>query len=167
MDNILWIKEEITEKSGAEYVEQLVNFIQNKNPITIYLDCNGGDVDQGLAIIDLIEYAKKQKIKVTTIGVNTASMASYILFTGSERYAFPSARIMVHAPYLDDLNDDDDKKTLKWEIDISKDACKNVLIKYGKVPEDTLKVMMKKDYYMSAEEAKKFKLIDKIGVKVC
>lgn len=165
-ENVLWIKEEITEKSGAEYVETLVKFIQNKQPITIYLDSNGGDVDQGLAIVDLIEYAKDKGTKVTTIGVNTSSMASYILFSGSERYAFPSARIMVHAPYLDDLTDEDDKKTLKWEIDISKDALKKLIKKYGKVSDKLLNIMMKKDYYMSAQEAKKLKLIDYIGVKV-
>ena len=59
--NRLWINEEITQKSGAKYVKQLCEFINEGKPIIIYLNSVGGDVDEGLAIVDLIEHAKSRR----------------------------------------------------------------------------------------------------------
>ena len=74
--NRLWINEEITQKSGAKYIKQLCEFINEGKPIIIYLNSVGGDVDEGLAIVDLIEHAKSKGIDVTTVGISTSSSPS-------------------------------------------------------------------------------------------
>lgn len=163
--NRLWINEEITQKSGAKYVKQLCEFINEGKPIIIYLNSVGGDVDEGLAIVDLIEHAKSKGIDVTTVGISTSSMASFILFSGSpgHRYAYPSIRIMIHKPYYDDSSGLD-KSIERAEINIATDKLIDILNKYGKVKKSDINKFMSKDYYMSATEAKKYKFIDKIGV---
>lgn len=165
---ILWIKGEITEEYGMDLVQQFQHLLEDEelDVITIYIDSCGGDVDQGFAIIDMIEYAKAHGIQVNTVGISASSIASIILFSGSPgyRFCFPSARVMIHKPYWDTESELDDKKTLGWEIGIASRKYKDVLVKTGKESKEVINKMMEKDYYMSALQVKEHGWVDRVEV---
>ena len=167
--NHLWIRGEITEDYGMDLVQQMQHLLdQEEKPetITIYIDSCGGDCDQGFALIDQIEYAKSKGIKVITVGYNVSSIASVILFSGTKgyRYAGPSCRLMIHKPYWETDDESQDKKTLGWEIGIAKRTYRNFLLQYGNVSFEDVNKMLTKDYYMSAEQAKKYGWIDFVDI---
>lgn len=163
-DGIIWIKGEITEDYGMDLVQQFQHLLNQLelDVITVFIDSCGGDCDQGFAIVDMIEYAKSHGIKVNTVGICASSIASVILFSGSKgyRFAFPSARIMVHKPYWETDNELDDKKTLGWEIGIATRKYKDIMIKNSSMTREEVNKMLEKDFYMSAEQALERKLID-------
>lgn len=172
MDNVIWIENEISEENSTKFIKELMALGNNENvkEITIYINSCGGDVDQGLAIVDLIEYLKKvKKIKFTTVGINVASIASLILVSGNKRYVYPNTRMMIHKPYLEDSDEETSaemKKVLKKEIDISIKRYKEVLLNNGNIEEQELDKLLKTDYYMSAEQCQDYGWCDYISVKI-
>lgn len=151
-------------------VMRRINFYDDgsKDPITLYLSSPGGECDAGWALIDMIEKVKKHGVTVRTICAGScSSMAAVILAAGTkgERYAFPSSRIMIHQAgieltggKLDDIANT--TKELQYWTDISAKYISKVSGKSVKEVEKELCY----DNFMSANEAKKFGLIDKIDV---
>ncbi len=151
-------------------VMRRINFYDDgtKEPITIYLSSPGGECDAGWALIDMIDKIKKRGTPVRTICAGScSSMAAVILAAGTkgERYAFPSSRIMIHQAgieltggKLDDIANT--TKELQYWTDISAKYISKVSGKSVKEVEKELCY----DNFMSANEAKKFGLVDKVDV---
>jgi ATP-dependent Clp protease protease subunit len=149
-------------KAQLLYLEQ----IDNSKDIKIYLDSPGGSVYSGLGLLDTIEYIKPDVITINT-GL-AASMAAVILCSGTKgkRKALKRSRTMIHQPlgYLgfsqaSDIEiDAKEINSLKKELHqiISERTGQN----YEKVEKDS-----DRDYWMNAEEALKYGMIDEI-VKV-
>lgn len=168
-NKIIWLTGYIEWGLITEVLRRL-NFYNDgtKDPITIYIASPGGECDAGWALIDMIEKIKKSGTPVYTICAGScSSMAAVILSAGSKgyRYAFPSARIMIHQAGIDITGgklDDiaNTTKELQYWTDISAKYLSKVTGKSVSVVEKELCY----DNYMSAAEAKKFGLIDKVDV---
>lgn len=151
-------------------VMRRLNFYDDgtKTPITLYIASPGGECDAGWALIDLMNEIKKHGTPIRTICAGScSSMAAIILAAGSkgERYAFPSSRIMIHQAgveltggKLDDIANT--TQELQYWTDITAKYLAKVTGKSVKDVEEELCY----DNYMSATEAKKFGIIDKVDV---
>lgn len=143
---------------------------ENKEPITIYISSPGGECDAGFAIIDAIEELKKFGVEVHTVCCGScSSMASVILASGSKghRYAFPSSRIMIHQAGIELFGGKlKDIEIVHKELQIWTDNMNKIFKKQTGKNLDELKKMIEYDNYMSASEAKKLGLIDKIKTKL-
>lgn len=143
-----------------EIIAQLLYLGQGKEKITIYISSPGGDIMSGLAVIDAIQNCS---CEVEIIGIGqVASMGTIILISGDRAYAYPNTRILIHQPSLvtfgaaeDVLRDVGELTTLRTILNhmISKKTGHSV----EKILKDT-----DRDFWMSAKEAYKYKLIDAI-----
>ena len=164
IDRIIFIDEEITEHTASIIVAQLL-FLEAQDPdkdINIYINSPGGLVSAGLAIYDTMKFIKPE---ISTICVGTAaSMAAVLLSAGTKgkRYVLPNAEVMIHQP----LGGAQGQAT---DIKITADHIMELKNKLNKILADNtgqkLSVIEKdtdRDNYLSAEEAVKYGLVDKI-----
>lgn len=142
----------------------------SKDPITIYLSSPGGGCEAGFAVVDAIEEIKKFGIQVNTVCCGScSSMASVILASGTKgcRYAFPSSRIMVHQAGIDLFGGKlKDIEIIHREVQNWTDTMNKIFKKQTGKNLEELKKMIEYDNYMSANEAKKIGLIDKVQTKL-
>jgi ATP-dependent Clp protease protease subunit len=130
--------------------------------ISIYINSPGGVVSSGMAIYDTMQYIKAP---VTTICVGqAASMAAVLLASGNKgkRMALPNARVLIHQPMGGVQGQATDIDIHAKEILKLRDRLNKILVKhtgqtYKKIEKDT-----DRDYYMSAEEAKDYGIVDMI-----
>ena len=164
LDRIIFIDEEINEHTASIVVAQLL-FLEAQDPekdINIYINSPGGMVTAGLAIYDTLKFIKPD---VCTICVGmAASMAAVLLSAGTKgkRYVLPNAEVMIHQP----LGGAQGQAT---DIKITADHILDIKNRLNKILADNtgqeLSVIEKdtdRDNYMSAEDAVKYGLVDKI-----
>lgn len=163
-DRIIFIDGEINDLTADLIVAQLL-FLESQDPerdISIYINTPGGSVTAGLAVYDTIQYIKPD---VQTIAMGQASsMGALLLACGAsgKRMALPSARILIHQPW---------GGAQGQAIDIGIQAkeivrLKQLLIKYFAIhtgkKETEIASDLERDNFMSADEAVKYGLVDKI-----
>lgn len=161
----------ITWENGIHIIQKLCFYDDGtKNPITIYMSSPGGECDVGFAIIDCINKLKSKHIEVNTICIGScSSMASVILASGTigHRYAFPSSRIMIHQAGITETGGKlNDINIIQHELQVWTDNMNHIFKKQTGKSLDELKKLTSYDNYMSASEAKKLGLIDKISAKM-
>ncbi|HAU69368.1 MAG TPA: ATP-dependent Clp protease proteolytic subunit, partial [Gammaproteobacteria bacterium] len=145
-------------------VAQLL-FLESENPdkdISLYINSPGGSVTAGMAIYDTMQFIKP-KVSTVCIG-QAASMGALLLTAGAtgSRYALPHARIMIHQPlggFQGQATDIDihAREILRVREELNTIMAKHTGQKLEKVQDDT-----ERDNFMSAEEAKKYGLIDDV-----
>jgi len=163
-DRIVFVDGEIYDVNADMVVAQLL-FLESQDPekdIHLYINSPGGTVTAGLAIYDTIQYLKPN-VQTICMG-QAASMGALLLACGTrgKRVALPSSRILIHQPW---------GGVSGQAVDISIQArelvrIKKLIVSYfadhtGKSSE-TVEKDLERDYYMSAEEAMEYGLIDKI-----
>jgi len=134
----------------------------SKKEITMYINSPGGSVYAGMAIYDTMAYVKPT---VSTICVGmAASMAAFLLAGGEKgkRLSLPNSRILIHQPMGGTQGQASDIKIQAEEIlkireEMNKILAKNTETDLAKISKDT-----DRDFYMRAEEAKKYGIIDKV-----
>lgn len=140
-------------------------FLQSEDPkkdISIYINSPGGSVTAGLAIIDTMNHLKPD-ISTVCVGM-AASMGAHILANGTKgkRYALPNAEVMIHQP-LGGVEGQTSDITIRaeWYLKIKRKLSKMMAEATGqslaKIEKDE-----DRDFFMSADEAKKYGIIDKI-----
>jgi ATP-dependent Clp protease protease subunit len=145
-------------------VAQLL-FLQSQDPkkqINVYINSPGGSVTAGLAIYDTMQFVSCP-IATYCIG-QAASMGAVLLTAGAKgmRYALPNSRIMIHQPWGGAEGKASDIEITAKEILRLKDILNGILASHsGKKFEDVVKDT-DRDFFMSAEEAKKWGLIDNV-----
>ncbi|KKS41122.1 ATP-dependent Clp endopeptidase, proteolytic subunit ClpP [Candidatus Kuenenbacteria bacterium RIFCSPLOWO2_12_FULL_42_13] len=163
-DRIIFLGDMITDAMANTVIAQLL-FLESQNKdkdIRLYINSPGGSVTAGLAIYDTMQYIKAP---VETICIGTAaSMAAILLAAGAKdkRLALPNAEIMLHQVMGGAEGQASDVKIraehiLKIEDKLNKLLAKHTGQGLEKIEKDT-----DRDYFMSAEEAKKYGIIDKI-----
>jgi ATP-dependent Clp protease protease subunit len=145
-------------------VAQLLHlaYADSKKDIKLYINSPGGTVYDGMAIYDTIQYIKPD---VMTIGIGLqASMGSFLLSSGTKgkRVALPNSRIMIHQPSSGTQGKVTDQEiTLRESIylknRLNEILAKNTGQKLAKIEKD-----MDRDFWMSAEEAMKYGIIDEV-----
>ena len=166
-DRIIMLQGEVNAQMANSIIAQML-FLESENPnadISLYIQSPGGDVYAGLAILDTMQHIKS---KVSTIGMGqVASMASTLLAGGEKgrRLALPNARIMIHQPLAGTQGQVTDMEIHVREYSKTKEKLIKMLSEFTGQKEKTLFDAMERDNYMSAEEAKKFGLIDEVMAK--
>lgn len=163
-DNIIFLGGQIDDYFANIIIAQLL-FLESENPkkdIHLYVNSPGGSVSAGLAIIDTMNHIKND---VSTIGVGmSASMGAMILSAGKKgkRFVLENAEVMIHQP----LGGAEGQAT---DIEITAKHIVNIKGKLAKMlSKNTGQLLTKiekdmdRDFYMSADEAKKYGLIDKV-----
>ena len=143
-------------------------FLEADDPdkdITFYINSPGGVVTAGLAIYDTMQYIKCD-IATLCLG-QAASMGAVLLSAGTngKRYSLPNSRILIHQPmggYQGQATDIDihAKEILRMRQDLNKILANHTGQKISKIQRDT-----ERDFFMSAGEAKKYGIIDKVLTK--
>ena len=168
-ENIVFLGGPIDDHMANLVIAQLL-FLQSedsKKEIQLYINSPGGHVHSGMAIIDTIQHIKND-VSTVCVGM-AASMAAVILSCGKKgkRFALPNAEIMIHQPHGGAEGQASDieisaKHILKLRANLGKILSKNSGQTLSKIETD-----MDRDFYMDADEAKKYGIIDGVmnGVK--
>ena len=165
-DRIVFIGEEITDPLANLVIAEIL-FLEKENPdkdIDVYVNSPGGSVTAGMAIYDVIRHVK---CDVATVCVGmAASMGTAILVAGTKgkRHAMPNARIMIHQTSGGYRGTMADAKIYLEEMSKMNETYVRLLAEgTGKNP-DQVRKDLDRDYWMSADEALAYGLIDKIVV---
>ncbi len=163
-ERIIFLGTAVNDDIANLIIAQLL-FLEAEDPekdITFYINSPGGVVTAGMAIYDTMNYVKCD-IATLCMG-QAASMGAILLTAGTEgkRYSLPNARILIHQPmggYQGQASDIDihAKEIIRMRQDLNKILAHHTGQKVNKIQRDT-----ERDYFMSADEAKKYGLIDKV-----
>ena len=163
-DRIIFIGTPIDDMVSNLIIAQLL-FLQmedGQKDISIYINTPGGAVTSGLAIYDTIQFVKPD---VNTYCVGQASSMGAVLLaagTPGKRYALPHARIMIHQPWGGVQGQATDISIQAQEILKLRERLEEILAKHTKQPLDKIKKDTDRDYFMSAEEAKTYGIVDEV-----
>jgi len=158
---------DVCEENNYDLIKSLIFWNDGtKRPVYLYIDSYGGDASICMQIVDLIEALQANGIPVYTIAMGKAmSAGAMILAAGSKgcRFSFPSARIMLHQASGGAIGTIENIEQEKNEMEILNARLKSILANAG-ISKENIESIMKKDTYLSAKEAKKAGVIDKIQV---
>ena len=163
-ERVIFLGEEVNSHTANVIVAQLLH-LAYENPdedIKLYINSPGGSVYDGLAIYDTMNFIKPD---VQTIGIGLqASMGAFLLSAGSKgkRAILPNARVMIHQPSSGTRGKITDQEIDLKEGLLLKEKLAQILAKNSGQKLEKLKNDMERDYWMSAEEAVEYGLVDKI-----
>jgi ATP-dependent Clp protease protease subunit len=163
-DRIIFLGEQVDEHSANLIVAQLL-FLDNQDPkkdIFLYINSPGGSVYDGMAIYDTMNFVKAD---VQTVGIGVqASMGAFLLSSGAKgkRSILPYATVMIHQPSSGTRGKVTDqeidlRESLRVKKLLNEIMAKNTGQKPSQIHED-----MERDRWMTAEEAKKYGIVDNI-----
>lgn len=164
-ERIIFLGSAIDDQVANLVIAQLL-FLEGEDPdrdVMIYINSPGGSVDAGLGIYDAMLYIKPE---VVTICVGqAASMGSLLLTAGAKgkRYALPHSRIMIHQPWGGGAQGRATDVQI-WTDELLKayESITDIYVKHTGQPRDKVKADLQRDYFMSAEQAKAYGIIDEI-----
>ncbi len=163
-DRIIFLGEAIDEHIASLVVAQLL-FLEAEDPekdISIYINSPGGSVTAGMAIYDTMQYIKPQ---VSTICVGmAASMGAFLLAAGEKgkRYALPNAEIMIHQPLGGASGQAEDIRIHAEWIIRTREKLNHILSKHTGQDIKVIERDTDRDNFMSAQDAEKYGIIDKV-----
>ncbi len=163
-ERIIFLTGEVNDQVSALICAQLL-FLESENPkkdISFYINSPGGVVTSGLAMYDTMQYIKPE-VSTVCIG-QAASMGSLLLTAGAKdkRFALPHARIMIHQPHGGAQGQATDIEIQAKEILRLRAKLNEIYVNHTGQKLTVIEKAMDRDNFMSAEEAQKFGLIDKV-----
>jgi len=163
-ENIVFLGGPIDDHIANLIIAQLL-FLQSEDPkkeIQLYVNSPGGSVHAGMAIIDTMNHIKND-ISTVCVGI-AASMGAVILSSGTKgkRFALPNSEVMIHQPLGGAEGQASDieisaKHILKTRANLNKILAKNTGQSLSKIEKDA-----DRDFFMDAEEAKKYGIVDAV-----
>jgi len=165
-DRIIFIGTPIDDNVANIVIAQML-FLQMEDvnkEISIYINSPGGSVTSGLAIYDTMQFLKPD---VATYCVGQAtSMGALLLCAGTKgkRFALPNSRIMIHQPWGGIQGAAEDISRHAQEILKLRDQINTIISKHTSQSLDKIKKDADRDFFMSAEEAKKYGIVDEVIV---
>ena len=163
-ERIIFVTGQVEDYMATLVVAQLL-FLEAENPdkeISMYINSPGGVVTSGLSIYDTMQYIRP---KVSTLCMGqAASMGSLLLTAGAtgQRYALPNARIMIHQPSGGFSGQASDIEIHAKEILNLRARLNQIYVEHTGQKLSVIEKNMERDKFMTAEEAKKFGLIDDV-----
>jgi ATP-dependent Clp protease protease subunit len=163
-DRIVFLGTPVDDQIANIIVAQFL-FLAKEDPdkdIEFYINSPGGSVTDGLMIYDCMQHIKPD---VATICVGqAASMGAVLLAAGAagKRFCLPNARVMIHQVSAGFRGTAADINIQAAEINRSMETLMNILSKHTGKPADQVRKDCDRDYFMSAEEAKAYGLVDKV-----
>jgi ATP-dependent Clp protease protease subunit len=162
-ERVVFLVGPVTEVTANLIVAQLL-FLESENPdkdIFFYINSPGGSVSAGLAIYDTMQFIKPD---VSTLCVGqAASMGALLLAAGDhgKRYALPNSRVMIHQPMGGFQGQATDIEIHAKEILYLRGRLNEILAKHTGKPIDTIGRDTERDFFMGAEDAVKYGIVDK------
>jgi len=133
---------------------------EKRKKIFVYINSDGGDVVMGSQILSIIQHSQTP---VITVGfAKCASMASYILAAGKERYCFPNTIVLYHDGQTGYYTSSNKGKDIQKFYDKLEEKMQNFMIENTKMDADFLEEIKDREYYMFSDEAKERGVVDKI-----
>jgi len=166
-DRIIFLGGVVNDDMADLIVAELL-FLESQDPsqdIQLYINSPGGSVTAGLAIYDTMQYVKPD---VATICIGqAASMGSLLLTAGApgKRFSLPNSRIMIHQPLGGFEGQATDIEIHAKEILSLKERLIDIMAKHTGADKKTLRKDMERDFFLSAEEAKAYGIIDSVITK--
>ena len=163
-DRIIFLTGEINDAFADLIVAQLI-FLEGKDSakdISLYINSPGGSVSAGLAIYDTMNYIK---CDVSTICIGmAASMGAFLLSSGAKgkRFALPNSKVMIHQPLGGAQGQASDIAIQAEEILRTKKRLNEILASNTGQDLSKIEFDTDRDFYMTAEEAEKYGIVDKI-----
>ena len=165
-DRIIFIGQVIDDNLANSVIAQML-FLEvqdSSKDISLYINSPGGLVTSGLAIYDTIQYIKPD---VSTICMGqAASAAALLLCAGArgKRYSLPNANILIHQPMGGARGQASDVGIQARQILKVKDRLNDIFVKHTGQTKEKIERDTDRDFYMTAEEAKKYGIIDSVIV---
>lgn len=168
-DRIIVLSDIINDQTASLIIAQML-FLESSDPdkdIQLYINSPGGSVTSGFAIYDTMQYIKPQ---VSTICMGmAASAASFLLAAGAKgkRFALPNSEVLIHQPWMDGGikgQATDIKIHAEWLLK-TKAKLNSLFSQLTGQPQEKIDQDMERDYFMKAEEAKDYGLIDEVMLR--
>lgn len=167
-DRIVFLGTEVNDQVANAIVAQLL-FLSAEDPekdISLYINSPGGSTSAGLAIFDTMHFIKPD---VSTICVGmAASMGAILLTAGApgKRFALPNAEVMIHQPWGGAQGQASDIHIRAQHILKTRRTLNRILADTTKQPIEKIELDTDRDYFLTAEDAKTYGLIDKVIEKI-
>lgn len=166
-DRIIVLSDEVNDATASLVVAQML-YLEAQDPdkdIQFYINSPGGSVSSGFAIFDTMQYVK---CDVSTICMGmAASMGAFLLTAGEKgkRFALPNSEIMIHQPLGGAKGQASDIKIHAENILKTRDKINKILSDRTGQPLSKIEADTERDFFMSADEAKAYGIIDDIMVR--
>ena len=163
-DRIIFLTDEITDQVANIVVAQLL-FLEMDNPdadISLYINSPGGSITAGMAIYDTMNYIKCD-VRTVCVGM-AASMGAFLLMVGEKgkRLALPNSEVMIHQPLGGASGQATDVEIrAKWLLR-TKEKMTRLMSEMTGQDQEKLRADCERDYFMTAEEALNYGIIDQI-----
>jgi len=166
-ERIIFLTGPVEDNMASLVIAQLL-FAESENPkreIAMYINSPGGVVSSGLAIYDTMQYIRSP-VSTVCIG-QAASMGSLLLAAGEKgmRICLPNARVMVHQPSGGFRGQASDIERHAEDILATKRRLNQIYVKHTGQPYEVIERTLDRDHFMSAEDAMKFGIVDRVFEK--
>ena len=166
-ERIIFLGEEVNDVTASLVVAQLL-YLESEDPdkdIYLYINSPGGSITSGMAIYDTMQYIKPE-VSTICIGM-AASMGSFLLNAGEKgkRFALPNSEILIHQPLGGFQGQATDIDIHAKRIMKTKDTLNRIYSERTGQPIEKIQHDVERDYFMSAQEAMEYGLIDEVITK--
>ena len=163
-ERVIFLVGPVNDASANLVVAQLL-FLESENPdkdISFYINSPGGSVSAGMSIFDTMQFIKPD-VSTLCMGM-AASMGAFLLAAGAKgkRFALPNSKIMIHQPLGGTQGQATDIEIHAREILKTREQLNRILAERSGQPLEKIQNDTERDYYMSADEAATYGLIDKV-----
>ena len=163
-ERLIFLVGPIDDHTANLVVAQML-FLESENPdkdISLYINSPGGSVSAGMSIYDTMQFIKPD-VSTLCMGL-AASMGSFLLMAGAKgkRYALPNSRVMIHQPSGGAQGQATDIEIHAREILKTREQLNRILAERTGQPLEKIQADTERDYFMSADEAKNYGLVDQV-----
>lgn len=163
-ERIIFLGGPVDDDTANLIIAQLL-FLEAEDPkkdIYLYVNSPGGSVTAGLAILDTMNHVKPD-VATVCVGM-AASAAAVILASGQKgkRFALPNAEVMIHQPWGGAQGQATDIEITAKHILATRDRLNKILAKATGQPLEKIEKDVERDYFMTADEAKKYGIVDQV-----
>ena len=163
-ERVIFLVGPIDDHTANLVVAQLL-FLESENPdkdISLYINSPGGSVSAGMAIFDTMQFIKPD-VSTLCIGL-AASMGAFLLAAGAKgkRYSLPNSRVMIHQPLGGAQGQATDIEIQAREILYLRERLNRILSERTGQPLEKIALDTERDFFMSADQAKEYGLLDEV-----
>ena len=166
-ERVIFLVGEVNDQTANLVVAQLL-FLESENPdkdISLYINSPGGSVTAGMSIYDTMQFIKPQ-VSTMCLGF-AASMGAFLLAAGAKgkRYSLPNSKIMIHQVLGGARGQATDIEIHARDILRTKDQMNKILAERTGQPLEKIQRDTERDYFMTADEAKDYGIVDQVIAK--
>lgn len=163
-ERVIFLVGPVNDQTANVVVAQLL-FLESENPdkdISFYINSPGGSVSAGMSIFDTMQFIKPD-VSTLCMGI-AASMGAFLLAAGAKgkRFALPNSRMMIHQPSGGAQGQATDIEIQAREILKLRESLNNILAERSGQSIEKIRADSERDYFMSADEARDYGLIDQV-----